>query len=65
MGTVVLNVFKDPPLGSQRFLQLAKRSAGGYRLSKIDGISDVSPLVCLNCKHSLYDLLIILADRQV
>ena len=50
MGTVVLNVFKDPPLGSQRFLQLAKRSAGGYRLSRIEGISDVSPLACVDCK---------------
>ena len=41
MGTVVINVFKEPPLGTQRFLQLAQRNAGGYRLSRVDGVSNV------------------------
>ena len=43
MGRVIMSIFGDPPLGTQRFLQLAQRSAGGYRLSRVDGISDVSP----------------------
>ena len=43
MGTVVISIFRNPPLGTQRFLQLAQRGAGGYRLSRVDGISDVSP----------------------
>lgn len=47
MGTVVLRVFREPPLGTQRFLQLAQRSAGGYRLSRVDGISDVSFAACI------------------
>jgi len=39
-GQVVLRLFQEPPVGSQRFLELARRKAGGYRLSKVDGISD-------------------------
>ena len=47
IGNVVIQVFQDPPLGTQRFLDLAKRRAGGYRLSRVDGISDVSS----SCPH--------------
>ncbi|KAK9816789.1 hypothetical protein WJX72_005123 [[Myrmecia] bisecta] len=40
-GRIVIKLFKDVPLGAARFAALAEGQGGvGYRLSKVDGISD-------------------------
>lgn len=42
VGSVTIKPYNDAPIGTERFLALAQRRSGGYRLSKVDGTSDVS-----------------------